>query len=597
MRYPLFFFLLCCGLLFFSCVPPKTAPTCDPGVPTLGYSDGSCTPKLFTLKDLKGFPDNGKLQLAPTCKGGSDHARILHLEVPANAGDEVTLHLYNASWAYVSLTVYGSNDCGATAAPLNDCFSTRDVATTLTVSGLGKYKTILVRIDYSAVPGQQPYQPYRPARGEYISVAAYGKSPRPAATIAYNGYDPESKLEKLDVACDGRSFQRVVLVSCDPGADVDAWRREVGLAASEAYAGKGGAIVAAEVPPGMDPNTTGPALARRRPRQNTEDFSAEADYILTLPMPGRKGLAEAKDLDPDFNAVRQCLTFQPGLPSAEDRADNIVVTMIDGGFELGGERRKLVDRHLNRCLDAPYAPRKRAGYDFVRASADPEDEFGHGTTTGGALIGNYAGKRPLTVIHSKIFGYDKGFGTFGTYFGAVVATQVAGDIRSDFINMSFGLSPEKEPFALQCAIKYAISQGATIITSAGNDRINVDKGRPQWPAAFSAAYFPRLLSVTSWNYPRGGFPKAPPVRSVFANYGLSTTNLAAYLTARTPEYKGASGAFTYLAGTSISAPLFTAAAATQWSRGQQPGDLVASLPSSKDLSGAVQQGAYLPVCR
>jgi hypothetical protein len=401
-------------------------------------------------------------------------------------------------------------------------------------------------------------------------------------------------MSTLFFSCDGTTTQRVILGSCNPDADVRGWREEVGLTESESYNGAGGSVTAADVPPGMDPNTTGTALVRRRPRQNTDDFFAEADFILTVPAPGNSGLIDAQDLAPNFGSTLECLNFELGEPSTENRSENLVVTMIDGGADLSGDRPEIWANHLNRSIDEAYVSMGTLGYDFIFGSTTPFDEFGHGTTTAGALIGNYRGEQPLTVIHNKIFSIQPGFGPFGTYFGAVVATQVAGNIQSDFISMSFGLSPEDEPQALRCAVEYAISQGATIVTSAGNDALNVNFA-PQWPAAFSTIYFPNLVSVTSYNYPAGGFPEQDPVLSDFSNFGLTSTNLAAYLTAKTPAYNGTISEFAYLAGTSISAPLFTAAAASQFS-GTPPAALIGGLPFSVDLAVGVQNGAYLPVC-
>ncbi|MEM6769503.1 MAG: S8 family serine peptidase [Bacteroidota bacterium] len=600
MRYSFLFYLLLVGIIITwpACDPEDDDSSCTPDIPTLDYSDGNCSPTLYQFDNLLGFPDNGGLVFGSSCNNATDHAQIIKLNLAPTAGDEVTIHVYNATYGYANIEVFGSLDCGVNADLLNanGCFSTNAVAETFTVNGLSAYDDIFVRIDVSATGPNEPFKEYMPIGNEYIAIAAYGTNPEALISSQYAGYDPEAGLSTLFFSCDGSTSQRVILGSCNPDADVRGWRQEVGLDESESYSGDGGVVTAADVPPGMDPNTTGTALKRRRPRQNTDDFFAEADFILTVPGPNQPGLEDAQDLDPNFTPALECLQFDLGRGSSPERDQNIVVTMIDGGADATGDRPAIWNRHLNRSIDEPYVGINTLGYDFIFGTDSPIDEFGHGTATAGAVIGSYRGEFPLTVIHNKIFSVQPGFGPYGTYFGAVVATHIAGNIESNFINMSFGLSPDEEPQALTCAVKYAMSKGATIIASAGNDMIDVDAGAPQWPAAYSIIYFPQVLSVTSYNYPDDGFPDEDPILSDFSNFGLSSTNLAAYLTAKTPKFNGTIGEFDYLAGTSISAPVFTSLAATQFSFGIAPEVVVANLPSSGRLVATVQNGAFLPVC-
>ncbi len=596
MRYSLFFYLLLAGtILTWSACDDEDDTACELNIPELAYSDGNCSPELYEYTDLLGFPGNDGLVFTSGCASATDHAQIIRLNLAPTAGDEVTIHVYNATYGYANIEVFGSIDCGVSADALGSCFSTNAVADKFTVGGLNAYAEIFVRIDVSASGPNDTFKEYMPVADEYIAIAAYGNEPQSVASSEYAGYNPEFQLNRLDFSCDGSTTQRVILGSCNPDADVRSWLAEVGLNESETYAGAGGVVTAADVPPGMDPNTTGTALKRRRPTQDTDDYYAEEDFILTIPAPGEPGLIDAQDLDPNFGEALDCLTFEPGGASSASRENNIVVTMIDGGADMSGGNSSIWERHINLSIDQPYARLGFLGYDFIYGNDMPFDEFGHGTTTAGALIGNYSGEQSLTVIHNKIFSVQPGYGTYGTYFGAVVATQIAGNINSDVINMSFGLSPEEEPQALRCAVEYAISQGAVIITSAGNDTLNTNLA-PQWPAAFSTLYAPQLVSVTSYNYPPGGFPELDPVRSSFANFGLFTTNLAAYLTAKTPTYGGSVDDFSYLTGTSISAPLFAAAVCQSLTEGVFVGDLISSLPSSGALTSEVQNGTYLPVC-
>ena len=595
MRFQSLLFLLLAGtILGWSACDDEEPMNCETTVPELNYSDGSCTPELYFFTDLLGFPANEGILLSPSCPSANDHGQVVRLVLPPTADDQVALHVYNATFGFASVEVFGSNDCGMTGASLSGCFTTSAVADKLIVSGLNGFSEIFVRLDVAASGPGEAYEEYIPEDGEYIAIAAYGDEPAPRGRVSYQGYNPEFQLEQLLIGCGGP--QRVILGSCNPGADIDGWLQEVGLSGSESYTGPGGTVRAADVPPGLDPNTTGTALTKRRPKQNTDDFFAEEDFLLSVPAPGDAGLIDAQDADPNFTEALECLVFELGTGSTEKPGDQILVTVIDGGVDDSGDRVAIFNNHLNRSTDHPLNARFRLGYDFVRGDNFPDDEFGHGTAVAGALVGNYRGDQPLTVIHNKIFSYSSLLDeVFGTYFGAVVATYVAGEVKSNLINMSFGLSPDAEPQALRCAIDYAVSEGATVVTSAGNDMLNLNI-RPQWPAVFSRSYSPQVVAVASYNYPVGGFPGDDPVRSDFSNFDPNSVNVAAYLTARTPAYQGAADEFTYLAGTSISAPQVTAAFATGLANATGPDVILFSLPSSPPMFGEVDAGRYLPVC-
>jgi hypothetical protein len=591
MRNSFLLYLLLVGtVLTWSACDDEDLLDCGLILPEINYSL-DCTPGLAYFRDFLGFPSSSDVNVSPGCVNANDHGQTFQLIKPANANDNVNLHIYNATYGFAYVQVFGSNDCGLTTEPLSDCFSTSAVAKQLTVNGLSSYAQIFVRVDIAATGPSDPYEEYIPEEGQYIAIAAYGSEFSPKS-VPYQGYDLENGIDRLTFSCDGSTTNRVILGSCNPNADVDEWQEEVGLTKSESYSGPGGTITASEVPDGFDPNVTGDALATRRPRQNTDDFFVEQDFIITVPVPNAgEGLDDAID-NSNVQALLECLTFNLGTRSSEKPDDQVIVTMIDSGVDP--ERAALWDNHLNRSIDnGPLVRAGFLGHDFIRGSSQPNDEFGHGTNTTGALIGNYKGEKPLTVIHNKIFG-DSPEGVFSTYFGSVVATHTAGEIGSTFINMSFGASPEKEPQALRCAIEFAISRGATIIASAGNETADIDTS-PQWPASFSSDFPGQVITVTSYNYP-GDTPDDDPILSDFSNAGADNTNVAAYLTAKTPVYGSPALLFNYLAGTSISAPVFTSALATSLSEGQLPIPFLNDLPESPELIFKVKNSKYLPVC-
>ncbi|MEL7161024.1 MAG: S8/S53 family peptidase, partial [Bacteroidota bacterium] len=235
-------------------------------------------------------------------------------------------------------------------------------------------------------------------------------------------------------------------------------------------------------------------------------------------------------------------------------------------------------------------------FDFFEGDFNPDDVLGHGTTTAGALIGNYRGESSLTVIHHKIFGPDGE----ATYFGALVAIYSAAEV-SNIINCSWGYVDPVIPRAMECAIGYAVSQGAFVIASAGNDQANITFGfEPQWPATFSEAFEGQVYAVAS--YQLADFGRDPdldnPILSpAFSNFGQEfsvTVPVAAYLTAATPQFMGVDNAF--LAGTSISAPLITGALATSIINFGDEGDFLARLRSTDNFNNNVLGNRFLPVC-
>lgn len=598
MRFTHLFLLLLAGTIlgWAGCdddeivIPPTE---CFEELPSLSLSQG-CEPKIYEFTDLNDFPDDAGLALPPQCAATNDRGQIVKIDIPASGVLDV--HVYNGTYGYANVTVFTANNCDEDIAAVNSCYSTTAVASSFTVDGLNGFDNVYIRIDISESSPSEPFEEYVAEDGQFIGIAAWETPPDLAGVVGYAGISPTNQLEQLGISCDRGTSQRIIIGSCNPNADLGSWLDEASLPESESYAGPGGVVTAADVPPGLDPNTTGTALSKRRPRQNTDDYFAEQDFILRVPAPNGPGLLDANDFDPSFKDVVDCLKFELGTGSTEKESDQFVVTMIDGGVDNTGERIGIFNNHLNRSIDQPFAFINSLGYDFYNATDAPIDEFGHGTATAGALVGSYKGSAPLTVIHNKIFSVDPVEGVLGSYFGAVVATQVAGNIGSDIINMSFGSSPDEEPQALRCAIEYAISQGATIVTSAGNETTDIDMD-PQWPAAFSQEFFPAVITVTSYNYPANGFPDAAPILSDFSNFGKDNTTVAAYLTAKTPRWQGGFDDFTYLAGTSISAPVISAALATDLVDGSNlTVGFLSNLPQASPLSAGVQNGQYLRVC-
>ena len=109
------------------------------------------------------------------------------------------------------------------------------------------------------------------------------------------------------------------------------------------------------------------------------------------------------------------------------------------------------------------------GYDFVDDDDDPEDVFGHGCSVAGIIAANIdngigiAGFAPNTsILPVRVLGAN-GSGSMADVAAGIV---YAADNGADIINLSLGSVIGSQ--AGKDAVDYAVSQGATVIASAGN---------------------------------------------------------------------------------------------------------------------------------
>ena len=130
-----------------------------------------------------------------------------------------------------------------------------------------------------------------------------------------------------------------------------------------------------------------------------------------------------------------------------------------------------------------------SGYDFVNRDANPQDDFGHGTQVAGiaaASTNNLLGiagvswgahVMPVKVLNSS--------GT-GTYVNVAAGIHWATDNGAQVINLSLGGVSGSD--TLKEAVDYAVSQGVTLVASAGN----AYGGPVFYPAAYN-----RVLAVAA----------------------------------------------------------------------------------------------------
>lgn len=175
------------------------------------------------------------------------------------------------------------------------------------------------------------------------------------------------------------------------------------------------------------------------------------------------------------------------------------------------------------------------GYDFVDEDVWPFDENGHGSHVAGLA-------RPLHPLFDHIQllilrALDRS-GLSHT-IGLGRAFVYAADRKAKVINASWGGGART--FFLQESIAYAQRQGSVVVTSAGNDRLDLDKIKPV------PSIFPGVVSVGALT-PQGR-------RAGFSNFGARS--VLVFLPGSEILSLGLGGGFVHKSGTSMAAPLMS----------------------------------------
>ncbi|MEM9930633.1 MAG: hypothetical protein AAF840_12485, partial [Bacteroidota bacterium] len=393
--------LVAAVLLWPGCDDEVMPPSCDFTLPTIPFSDGSCSPNALLLNDLGRVQSTTFPDLPYDCVTG-DFGRVVRLN-PSSDG-ELTLHLYVGIPATINYQVFGA-DCDSNITPLTGCLSSDAVAISQTITDNSDFEDIYVRIDYDPFTTPQ-YSGYSVLPEEFIGVAAYDNIPMPSAANPGISYSRANDgPEFLPGSCDPRFFQRIILTSCNPESNVGAWAQEMGLPISETCIGDGGSVVAVDVPPGMSPNAIGgpaalggadkPLTRPRRPKQDSTDFIIESDYAIEVSSPGNGIIILDEDCTPtntggqfgieDFcfkpgDEFLACLTFDEQPQSEGGEGSSVIITMIDSGVDANPAWNDVWNRHAYRAgPEFKFMVNGAIGYDFIRDDFGPNDEIGHGT--------------------------------------------------------------------------------------------------------------------------------------------------------------------------------------------------------------------------
>lgn len=618
-------FTFCCllvlGLALSHCEPsPEATPSdCGYDSPLLTFSaPDDCTPLLTRFDKLDQLVAGQAGANPPRLPAGCTSKGVYQIaELPATTSGAFVLHVYNGTAHELYVEVFGTTGCNDFAA-IGECSTVSAITTRIPVEAPTYYDRYFVRFAIG-----QPQVDAPLGGDDFVALAAYDEG-EPVGTgggISYNfpkGGDHGVPLTnddltgRLTYSCNGTSFQRLALSGCGMDADVlRYWAELTGLPVSEQYYGPKGNVVMLDVPPGMDLNTGGDGARTLKAKINTGDGIVEQDYVINLFTPEEPTRADGsvttvendpviKRRDLSYTYFQQLLPpFDPPMKYDGGKRP-LTVSIIDSGTDDSGPGTPYWGAHrYQKGPTTEYVKPGTLGPDFIAKDLTPNDETPHGTLVAGALLGAYAADNPLQLVHFKTFG-EKGQ---SSYFGALVSIYEAIAIGSDVINMSWGITQDKAPEALECAIDRAVSDGVYLVTSAGNDSASLAKS-PQWPANFSDRYPERLLTVGSYWYDGKGLdntgrpdPARDPAQVLlrnFSNYGDPLVSVAAYMTAPVPAYQQTGTVLPV--GTSFSAPQIAGRLAGLVDR--YPGSAIAALQNdfsaATTLAKLIYKDYYLP---
>ncbi|PPK87508.1 subtilase family protein [Neolewinella xylanilytica] len=562
----------------------------EKSTPRLTYSDPEQGehPRLTRFDRLEDQAEGKPLPIHDD-KPVARRYRVLML--PRTDAGEVFLHVYNTTQLGLRLRYYGLNR-GGSIEPLPGCDEIGGVLSRLPLRLADGFDAYLVRFGIGL--GKEDDQ-VKLGELDYFSVAAYaGKEPVSPGGIRLARPDrPKGEGDYLPFSHNGRSFQRLVISTCDPGEDIRSLAKATGLEMAETYFGKLGSVIAVGVPPGMSLNTGVDTTQVIRQKGHSGEGNVSEDYILNLfspkePTTARPGFTENTD-EPADGATE----FRPPHPQQFDCDQQpLTVALIDSGIDYGSANAThWKSTRYERGSDTEYITPGRYGYDFIRRQEEPIDEAPHGTYVAATVLNQYTAARPLQLLHMKVFGAEG----IASYFGSLVSIYEATLAGAKVINMSWGFYQQEEPRALHCAIKTAADRGVFLVASAGNDTENLD-AVPQWPAGFADDFPCNLVTVASYWYPDPSNPDPASIELTnISNYGQWEVPVAAFLTSPVPRFT--TGETHFPVGTSISAPILAGQLAN-WLADNPAGSLSRFRKefyrNTPSLASAVTRGSYLP---
>ena len=483
------------------------------------------------------------------------------LRLPRTESGTILLHFYNASSVGLQLRYYGLSG-NSEVEPLKGYDEVRPALASVALALDDGFDAYLVRIGIGLKGEEREFTDQ-----DYISVAAYdGDGPQSPGSISVAAPEGDKgETVELPFSHNGRSFQRLVISTCDPEEDIRPLLKELNMEDVEVYFGKFGSVAAIGVPPGMSLDTGGDLTRNIRQKGHYGGDTVSEDVILNMFSADQPTLTDpdasadfqrklAEEVETALSELEAPAFEAPGDGQFNSEKDPLTVAIIDSGIDYHkSNAHHWVATRYEEGATTEYLTPGAYGYDFIRRNNEPRDETPHGTYVAATILNQYRADRPLQLLHMKTFGKE----AIASYFGALVSIYEAIAAGVKVINLSWGFYDQKPPEALYCAIKIATGQGVFIVTSAGNDRTDLDS-KPQWPAAFADDFPCNLLTVASFKYDwtKSSIPDSTTVvRTHFTNYGQREVPVAAFLTSPVFEYQ--SGDPYQPGGTSISTPIVT----------------------------------------
>ncbi len=243
----------------------------------------------------------------------------------------------------------------------------------------------------------------------------------------------------------------------------------------------------------------------------------------------------------------------PAAWNLHNSASNVIVAVLDTGVRYTHE-----DLAPNMWINTKEIPNNnidddRNGYvddyygvDFSTGATnnDPMDTSGHGTHVAGIIgaCGNNAKGVCGIAWNVKIMACRFLGGSGGTISGAVSAMVYARKNGAKIINASWTV--EEDASILKSEIQTLMSNGIVLVCAAGNQTLNLD----------SEKLYPACYSVTYQNVICVGNSNSTDTKASDSNYGTNYVQLFAPGREIYSTYSSNDSRYSFLSGTSMSAP-------------------------------------------
>lgn len=241
---------------------------------------------------------------------------------------------------------------------------------------------------------------------------------------------------------------------------------------------------------------------------------------------------------------------------------DVVVALIDTGVDYTHEdlqgvlwfnEDEIADNNIdddgNGYIDDVYGWNFYSNTPHIYTNSSDDGHGTHGAGTIAASVNNEIGiagiadSEHIKIMSLKALGGANGSGTTASIIKAIQYAEANG---ASICNLSLGSSVND-----RALYQVMATSSMLFVVAAGNDGVNTDDN-PSYPASYGLE---NIISVANLNY--NGYLHSS------SNYGVSSVDLAApgsYILSTTPENN-----YSYMTGTSMAAPMVTAAAAMLYS--------------------------------